>query len=80
MNGLFFNLLLSNLQYLLYFISYFCLLQRLLKGNIDFERIKQFGNWRVHTKVFLFLNLFISMLEYLFIFLFHVFKLRSEGL
>ena len=63
--------------YLILFISHFCLLKRLLKGNKYFEGIKHsLENWRVDTKVFLFMNLFISW----YFFLFHVFKLRSEGL
>ena len=57
MNGLFIDLFLSNLQYLLnLFITYFCLLKSLLKGNEYFEGIEhRLENWRVDTKVFLFM-------------------------
>ena len=49
--------------YLILFISYFCLLKRLLKGNKYFEGIKHsLEHWRVDTKVFLFMSLFISLL------------------
>ena len=49
------------------FISYFYLHKSLLKDNKYFEGIKHsLENWRVDTKVFLFINLFISLLKYLF--------------
>ena len=66
--------------FLSFFLSFF--LKRLLKGNKYVEGIKySLENWREDTKVFLFINLFIPLLKYLFIVfnLFNVFKLRSEG-
>ena len=65
--------------YLTSFFSYFYLLKRLLKDNKYFGGIKHsLENWRVDMKVFLFINLFISLLKYIYFFLFHVFKLRSQ--
>ena len=69
--GLFSYLFLQYLFNFIYFI--FCLLKRLLKGNKYFEGIKLIlKNRRVDTKVFLFLSLFISLLKYLFIYLFFI--------
>ena len=53
--------------YLILFISYFCLLKKLLKGNTYCEGIKHsLENWKIDTKVFLFINCFISLLKYSF--------------
>ena len=60
-------------------LFHFFLFKRLLKGNKYFEGIKHgyFGGWIGKVFFFIFNNLFLSFLRYIF---FHVFKLPSEGL
>ena len=64
-----FKLIISKQFYLFHFC---CLLKWLLKGNKYFEGIKHsLENWRGgDSKVFSFINLFISLLKYLLFFYF----------